>query len=117
MPLEQNRENSEPTPSQIIEALRLILRSARFSGSKQCQTLLQYLVEHSLSGQDDELKERIFALHLPVENLEAGFIDRRKLSCRASLFCLGTQAPGGPERLGELNPLLLIVTATRTDKG
>lgn len=64
MPLEQNRENSEPTPSQIIEALRLILRSARFSGSKQCQTLLQYLVEHSLSGQDDELKERIIGIEV-----------------------------------------------------
>jgi hypothetical protein len=64
MALEQNRENGDPSPSQILEALRLILRSARFSGSKQCQTLLQYLVEHSLSGQHDELKERIIGVEV-----------------------------------------------------
>ena len=64
MTLEQNHENGDPRPSQIVEALRLILRSARFSGSKQCQTLLQYLVEHSLRGQDDELKERIIGIEV-----------------------------------------------------
>ncbi len=64
MALEQNRENVDPRSEQIFEALRLILRSARFSGSKQCQTLLQYLVEHSLSGQDDELKERIIGIEV-----------------------------------------------------
>ena len=64
MALEQNREKGEPGPSQIIKALRLILCSAPFSGSKQCQTLLQYLVEHSLRGQDDELKERIIGIEV-----------------------------------------------------
>ncbi len=64
MALEQNHENGEPRQAQIVEALRLILRSARFSGSKQCQTLLQYLVEHSIRGQDDELKERIIGIEV-----------------------------------------------------
>jgi hypothetical protein len=64
MALEQNREKVDPSPSQIIEALRLILHSAPFSGSKQCQTLLQYLVERSMRGQDDELKERIIGIEV-----------------------------------------------------
>ncbi len=64
MALEQIRENGDPSPAQITEALRLILRSAWFSGSKQCQTLLQYLVEHALRGQTDELKERIIGIEV-----------------------------------------------------
>lgn len=64
MTLEQNRETGDPEPSQIIEALRLILCSAPFSGSKQCQTLLQYLVDHSMRGQVDELKERIIGMEV-----------------------------------------------------
>jgi len=62
--LEKNRELTEPSPSQILGALSSILRSSPFSGSKQCQTLLQYLVEHSLNGQDDELKERIIGIEV-----------------------------------------------------
>jgi hypothetical protein len=64
MTLEQNHQNGDPRPSQIVEALRLILRSAPFSGSKQCQNFLQYLVEHSLKGQDDEFKERIIGIEV-----------------------------------------------------
>jgi hypothetical protein len=62
--LEKNREKVDSGQSQILEALSLILQSAPFSGSKQCQTLLQYLVEHSLRGQDDELKERIIGIEV-----------------------------------------------------
>lgn len=50
--------------SQILGELSSILRSPPFSGSKQCQTLLQYLVEHSLRGQNDELKERIIGIEV-----------------------------------------------------
>jgi hypothetical protein len=64
MALEKNREKVDPGQSKILEALSLILQSAPFSGSKQCQTLLQYLVEHSLRGQDDELKERIIGIEV-----------------------------------------------------
>jgi hypothetical protein len=64
MALEKNREKVDSGQSQIVEALSLILQSAPFSGSKQCQTLLQYLVEHSLRGQDDELKERIIGIEV-----------------------------------------------------
>ena len=62
--LTQNREHVDPSHSQISGALSSILRSAPFSGSKQCQMLLQYLVEHSLRGQDDELKERIIGIEV-----------------------------------------------------
>jgi hypothetical protein len=62
--LEKNRGHVELSNSQILGELSSILRSAPFSGSKQCQTLLQYLVEHSLRGQDDELKERIIGIEV-----------------------------------------------------
>lgn len=59
-----NQKEDGPSPLQIDEALSHILRSSPFSGSKQCQTLLRYLVDHSLNGHDDELKERIIGIEV-----------------------------------------------------
>ena len=61
---EQDREKDNPRPSQIIEALGSLLASAPFSGSKQCCALLQYLVEHSMSGKEAGLKERIIGIEV-----------------------------------------------------
>jgi hypothetical protein len=44
--------------ARIDEELKRVLLSAPFRGSKQCQTLLRYLVENSLAQDDDRLKER-----------------------------------------------------------
>ncbi len=41
------------------EALHLIQRSVPFRSSKQCQTLLRYVVQHSLSGESNLLRERV----------------------------------------------------------
>jgi hypothetical protein len=48
--------------STIDESLGQILRSARFKDSMQLQTLLRYIVEESLKGHDDALKERIIGI-------------------------------------------------------
>jgi hypothetical protein len=44
---------------QVQQALNDILRSAPFRASKQCQKLLRYIVQHSLTGQDNLLRERV----------------------------------------------------------
>jgi hypothetical protein len=64
MATEPNHEKEHPRSAEIKDALRRILRSAPFQGSKQSQTLLEYLVEHSLAGHDDELKERIIGVEV-----------------------------------------------------
>jgi hypothetical protein len=48
-----------PTHLQIEQALASILVSSVFRTSKQSQRLLQYLVEQTLQGHDEMLKERI----------------------------------------------------------
>ncbi len=48
--------------SNIDESLDQILSSSRFKGSAQLQTLLKYIVEGSIQGHDDALKERIIGI-------------------------------------------------------
>jgi hypothetical protein len=48
----------------IDESLGHILHSARFKESLQLQTLLKYILEKSLAGQDDALKERIIGIEV-----------------------------------------------------
>jgi len=48
-----------PTRSQIRKALQEVLRSTPFRTSKQCQDLLSYVVEQSIAGSDDLLRERV----------------------------------------------------------
>ena len=45
--------------AEVEEALRQILTSQPFRTSKQCKDLLQYVVEHSLRGDDGALRERV----------------------------------------------------------
>ncbi len=49
----------QPPANAVREALRGILESQPFRTSKQCQDMLRYIVEHSLSGDETALKERI----------------------------------------------------------
>jgi hypothetical protein len=44
---------------QVREALREVLESAPFRTSRQCQSLLTYVVEHTLAGENDLLRERV----------------------------------------------------------
>ena len=43
----------------IEDCLQAILESSVFRSSKQCQTLLRYIVEHSLAGESALLRERV----------------------------------------------------------
>src|SRR5450432_779189 len=56
----------EPVPAvfrpQIEDALADILRSTPFRTSRQCQDLFRYVVEHSLSGREDSLRERVIGI-------------------------------------------------------
>ena len=63
--LKSTQEIEQGTPSvsseatSILRALDHILSSQPFRTSKQCQDLLRYIVQHSLRGDDSELRERI----------------------------------------------------------
>jgi hypothetical protein len=50
--------------TRIDEALRQVLSSIPFQGSKQCQTLLRYIVENCLKGDEDVLKERTIGIEV-----------------------------------------------------
>src|SRR5450432_585812 len=58
----------EPVPAvfrpQIEDALADILRSTPFRTSRQCQDLFRYVVEHSLSGREDSLRERVIGIEV-----------------------------------------------------
>lgn len=64
MPAHVNRLEQPPHPLLINGALNRILQSTPFHGSKQCQLLLKYLVDHALSRQDEELKERTIGVEV-----------------------------------------------------
>jgi len=61
------RNNGSLSPecrAQAREELRAILQSAAFRGSKRGQQFLQYVVENSLAGHTDLLKERSIGVEL-----------------------------------------------------
>lgn len=55
----RSAEERAPSPSAVREALRHVLESQPFRTSKQCQDLLRYIVDRSLSGDDASLRERV----------------------------------------------------------
>src|SRR5437899_7504466 len=83
----------DPVPIADRPEIRLlledILRSAPFRTSRQCRDLLRYIVEHSLSGLDDSLRERVIGIEVfgrardydtavdPVVRLRAADIRKR----------------------------------------
>jgi hypothetical protein len=58
--------DSEPAAAraQIQELVDDILRSAPFRTSRQCQDLFRFVVEHSLAGSDESLRERIIGMEV-----------------------------------------------------
>ncbi len=73
----------------IQELVEDILRSVPFRTSRQCQDLFRYIVEHSISGSDDSLRERVIGVEVfgraadydaaedPVVRLRAADIRKR----------------------------------------
>jgi hypothetical protein len=49
---------------QVQELLHDILRSTPFRTSRQCQELFRHIVEHSLAGSDDSLRERVIGIEV-----------------------------------------------------
>jgi len=49
---------------QIKDALEDILQSAPFRTSRQCQDMFRYIVEHSLAGSDESLRERVIGIEV-----------------------------------------------------
>lgn len=78
-----------PVRLQIKALLDDIQQSAPFRTSRQCQSLLRFIVEHSLAGSDDSLRERVIGIEVfgrapdydtaedPVVRLRAADIRKR----------------------------------------
>lgn len=63
--MEASALGERPVDSSALgESLTQIMRSARFKDSAQLQALLKYIVEESLKGHDDALKERIIGIEV-----------------------------------------------------
>ena len=64
----QHNSLLDPVPlaarSEIHERLEDILRSVPFRTSRQCQDLFRYVVQHSLNGSDDSLRERVIGIEV-----------------------------------------------------
>src|SRR5271157_521623 len=50
---------SQADAVRIREALGDVLQSAPFRNTRQCQSFLKYIVEHTLAGESDLLRERV----------------------------------------------------------
>ncbi|SEB50727.1 hypothetical protein [Terriglobus roseus] len=62
--LDTTGEQSLETQERIAQALDHILRSPRFKDSQQLQSLLRYVVDESVKGNEDGLKERIIGIYV-----------------------------------------------------
>ena len=49
----------------IREALGDVLLGAPFRNTRQCQSFLKYIVEHTLAGENDLLRERVIGIQVP----------------------------------------------------
>lgn len=52
------------TPVLVRKELEIILQSAPFRTSKQCQDMLRYVVEHSLRDEQESLRERVIGIEV-----------------------------------------------------
>src|ERR1039457_724155 len=64
MATEPNSATKHMDSFEIGESLEKVLRSALFKDALQLQSLLRYIVENSIQGHDDALKERIIGMNV-----------------------------------------------------
>ena len=62
MAKDPNLSIGEMDPARICESLQKVLDSAQFKDALQLKSLLKYIVENSIGGHDDALKERIIGM-------------------------------------------------------
>src|SRR5579864_2664156 len=58
------RGHSQQSAESVREALARVLASSEFRTSKRSQDFLRYVVEHTLNGQSDLLKERTIGIEV-----------------------------------------------------
>jgi hypothetical protein len=61
---ERSQGEVHDSSERITETLDQILRSPRFRDSQQLQTLLRYVVEEAVKGNDENLKERLIGIYV-----------------------------------------------------
>ena len=61
---ESLHHSRRPEPDSVREQLKRLLANRRFVQSPRCQSLLRFIVEESLAGNSDSLKERIIGVEV-----------------------------------------------------
>ena len=79
----ERQEVSEVPAAEVHEALLAILRSPPFHSSKQSQELLHFIVEQTLAGHHEMLKERIIGAHVFGRRLDYATNDDPIVRARA----------------------------------
>src|ERR1019366_589560 len=64
MAIDPNSAIRHPDSSGISKSLEKVLRSAQFKDALQLQSLLKYIVENSMNGSEEALKERIIGMNV-----------------------------------------------------
>src|SRR5580692_6443737 len=92
-------------PERILHTLEQVLASPPFRNTQQCQTLLRYIVKHTLAGEDHLLRERVIGSEVfgrrpdyetgedPVENRNASGCFRVQACVRGSSGGIRTAPP------------------------
>src|SRR5215472_187654 len=62
--MSEGLSSTHPTEEQIRAQLKRVLTSPEFRSSKRCQDFLQYVVDHTLRGHADTLKERTIGMEV-----------------------------------------------------
>jgi hypothetical protein len=100
------RDGSDRVPAaDVRKALPAILRSPPFHSSKQSQELLQYIVDQTLAGHFEMLKERIIGAHVFGRRADYATNDdpivrARAAEVRKRLALYYQAAPEEPVRIG-----------------
>lgn len=58
------RSEGQPNPDLVRSELERLFQSDQFKNSKRCRTLLSYVVEETLAGRGDQLKERLVGINV-----------------------------------------------------
>jgi hypothetical protein len=64
VPTTVQQEGHEARRSDVEQALARVLTGSSFRSSAQCQALLRYIVEHSLSHESELLRERVIGINV-----------------------------------------------------
>lgn len=85
----------------IRRELELILSSDEFAGSRRCQEFLRLIVEHTLAGQSDQLRERMigvemFGRHVDYDTSNDAVVRVRATEVRKRLGQYYSELDGSP---------------------